>query len=148
MAQPAPIEPPGRGLLEGRTVVMCTHLLVEAEGLADQIVVLEAGTDLMSGSQTELMRRYWPNDLVRIDATDRTALDRIASWDGVLRYDRNGGAADVHLDTFDRVPDLVDALIADGVRVTPRRRSRCPRASRAFRRRTTPASIRPGTSTR
>jgi ABC-type Mn2+/Zn2+ transport system ATPase subunit len=27
---------------EGCTVVMCTHLLVEAEGLADQIVVLES----------------------------------------------------------------------------------------------------------
>ena len=33
---------------EGRTVVMCTHLLIEAEGLADQIIVLEAGTDLLA----------------------------------------------------------------------------------------------------
>src|SRR4051795_534970 len=32
---------------EGRTVVMCTHLLVEAEGLADRIVVLDAGPDLL-----------------------------------------------------------------------------------------------------
>ena len=28
----------------GATVVMCTHLLLEAEGLADQVVVLEEGT--------------------------------------------------------------------------------------------------------
>ncbi len=28
---------------EGRTIVMCTHLLLEAEGLADQVIVLEAG---------------------------------------------------------------------------------------------------------
>lgn len=103
---------------DGRTVVMCTHLLVEAEGLADQIVVLEAGTDLLSGSQQALIRRYWPNDLLRLDAVERTDLDRVATFDGVVRYERNGAAADVHLDTFDRVPDLVARLTADGVRLT------------------------------
>ena len=56
--------------LEGRTVVMCTHLLVEAEGLADQIVVLESGTDLLAGSQDELIRRYWPANTVWLDAED------------------------------------------------------------------------------
>ena len=35
---------------DGRTVLMCTHLLLEAEGLADQIVVLEDGDDLVSGT--------------------------------------------------------------------------------------------------
>ena len=35
---------------DGHTVVMCTHLLIEAEGLADQIVVLENGTDLIHGT--------------------------------------------------------------------------------------------------
>ena len=44
----------------GHTVVMCTHLLAEAEGLADHIVMMEAGTDLISGSPDELTRRYWP----------------------------------------------------------------------------------------
>jgi ABC-2 type transport system ATP-binding protein len=102
---------------EGRTVVMCTHLLIEAEGLADQIVVLESGTDLLSGSQEELIRRYWPDDLVRLDAEDPAALDQLATWDGVLRYERNG-AADVHVDSLDRVPDLVTRLAAQGVRLT------------------------------
>ncbi len=103
---------------DGRTVVMCTHLLVEAEGLADQIVVLEAGTDLMSGSQETLIRRYWPHDLLRLDATDRAALDRVQGMEGVVGYQRNGAAADVSLDSFDRVPDIVDRLVADGVRLT------------------------------
>ncbi|MEZ5141981.1 MAG: ABC transporter ATP-binding protein [Acidimicrobiales bacterium] len=102
---------------EGRTVVMCTHLLIEAEGLADQIVVLESGTDLMAGSQEELIRRYWPNDLVRLDATEPEALDRVASWDGVLAF-RRDRLAEVELDALDRVPDLVARLAAEGVRVT------------------------------
>jgi ABC-2 type transport system ATP-binding protein len=102
---------------DGRTVVMCTHLLIEAEGLADQIVVLESGTDLMAGTQQDLIKRYWPNDLVRIDAEDPAALDQLASWDGVVHYERNG-VAEVHLDSFARVPDLVAKLAADGVRLT------------------------------
>ena len=28
---------------DGKTVVMCTHLLLEAEGLADQVVVMDHG---------------------------------------------------------------------------------------------------------
>jgi ABC-2 type transport system ATP-binding protein len=101
---------------EGRTVVMCTHLLVEAEGLADRVVILEAGTDLLSGSPQELTRRYWPNQVVRFDAVERDALDRLAHLDGVLRYHRNG-SAEVEVDALDRVPDLVQALTASGVRL-------------------------------
>ncbi len=103
---------------EGRTVVMCTHLLVEAEGLADQIVVLEAGADLMSGSQDALIRRYWPNDLVRIDATDREMLELARDLEGVVRYERGATHADVSLDSFTRVPDLIAHLTAAGVRLT------------------------------
>ena len=79
--------------LEGRTVVMCTHLLVEAEGLADQIVVLESGTDLLAGSQDELIRRYWPANTVWLDAEDAAQLDRVRDWDGVLSYSRDGNSA-------------------------------------------------------
>ena len=69
---------------EGRTVVMCTHLLVEAEGLADRIVVLDAGTDLLTGSQEELTRLYWPPNLVHLGAESPGLLGRLAKWDGVL----------------------------------------------------------------
>ncbi|MEE9417633.1 MAG: ABC transporter ATP-binding protein, partial [Acidimicrobiales bacterium] len=38
----------------GSTVVMCTHHLAEAEGLADRIIMLEAGSDLISGEPQHL----------------------------------------------------------------------------------------------
>src|SRR5581483_2675020 len=103
----------------GATVVMCTHLLLEAEGLADQIVVLEDGRSLVSGTPDELTARYWPGAVVRLDAEDPSALDRLAGADGVLTYDReNGSPAMVQLDDMARVPDLVRALTLDGVRLT------------------------------
>ncbi len=103
---------------EGRTVVMCTHLLVEAEGLADQIVVLENGTDLLAGTQEDLTRRYWPGEMVRIEAEDPASLDLLDGLDGVAKIERVEGAVDVHLDSLGRVPDLVAALAAAGVRIT------------------------------
>lgn len=103
---------------EGRTVVMCTHLLIEAEGLADQIIVLEAGTDLLHGAQDELIRRYWPNQLVRMNAEDPADLDRLAGMDGVLSMSRERDVTEVVIDDVARVPDLVTALTAAGARLT------------------------------
>ncbi len=34
----------------GKAVVMCTHLLLEAEGLADQVVVMDQGRAVVAGS--------------------------------------------------------------------------------------------------
>jgi ABC-2 type transport system ATP-binding protein len=104
--------------LDGSTVVMCTHHLIEAEGLADQVVMLEEGTDLIAGPPAELARRYWPASEVRIDAEDHSGLDLIAGHDGVRQYARTGGAARVQLDDLKRIPELVAALVEQGVRVT------------------------------
>jgi len=103
---------------EGRTVVMCTHLLIEAEGLADQIVVLENGTDLLAGTQEELTQRYWPGKMVRIEAEDASQLAMVDGMEGVTRVNQVDGVTEVHIDDLRRVPDLVAALAAAGVRLT------------------------------
>jgi ABC-2 type transport system ATP-binding protein len=103
---------------DGRTVVMCTHLLVEAEGLADQIIVLESGTDLLHGAQDELIRRYWPNPLVRVEAEDPSQLDLLQGLPGVLALHRNGGpGCEIRVDELARIPDLLAVLVERGVRV-------------------------------
>jgi ABC-2 type transport system ATP-binding protein len=103
---------------EGRTVVMCTHLLSEAEGLADHIVMMEGGTVLVDGSPTDLTGRYWPHPIVHIGAEDGRLLDRIATWPGVVAYRRDPAGARIELDDVGRVPDIVSSLCADGVRIT------------------------------
>ncbi len=102
----------------GHTVVMCTHLLGEAEGLADHIVVMEAGTALISGSPVELTHRYWPNPILTLDAEDTRLLDRAAAFPGVEGYRRDPSGVRLEVDDLRRVPDIVASLIADGVRLT------------------------------
>jgi ABC-2 type transport system ATP-binding protein len=102
---------------QGKAVVMCTHLLLEAEGLADHVVVLDHGTTLVSGSPDDLTRRYWPGTRVLLDAEEPDVLDRAAQLPYVRAYTRNG-VATVDLATVDAVPDLVNELVSAGARLT------------------------------
>jgi ABC-2 type transport system ATP-binding protein len=100
----------------GKAVVMCTHLLLEAEGLADQVVVMDRGRTLVAGTAGDLTRELWPSVTVVVDAEDPSMLDRCAALPFVRSYERNGSAL-VELDDRERVADLVDTLVADGVRL-------------------------------
>jgi ABC-2 type transport system ATP-binding protein len=102
----------------GKTVVMCTHLLLEAEGLADQVVMIEDGVDVVSGAAEELMRRFWPTPMVVFAAENAPHLDLLSAMDGVVAYRRDGERAEVLVDDLHRVPSLVAALAAAGVRLT------------------------------
>ncbi|CAN5687824.1 ABC transporter ATP-binding protein [soil metagenome] len=103
---------------DGCTVVMCTHLLAEAEGLADHVVMMEGGTDMIAGSPKELTDRFWPHPIVQLDAEDPRLLDRIAGWPGVEAYRRDPAGARIELDEISRLPDMIASLVADGVRLT------------------------------
>jgi ABC-2 type transport system ATP-binding protein len=105
---------------QGNTVIMCTHLLLEAEGLADQVVMLQDGRSLVQGPPDELVRRYWPERTVLLDAEDRTVLGRLLTGQpGVhdVRLDGDGPAT-VVVDDLARIPDLVLAMTRAGARVT------------------------------
>ncbi|MFP5577857.1 MAG: ABC transporter ATP-binding protein [Acidimicrobiia bacterium] len=104
---------------EGGTVVMCTHLLLEAEGLADQVVMLQEGRSLVQGPPDTLVRRYWPDHTVLIDAEDVSVVAGLVGEAGVhdVRLDGDGPAT-VVVDDLARIPDLVLALARVGARVT------------------------------
>ncbi|MFV1971324.1 MAG: ABC transporter ATP-binding protein [Acidimicrobiia bacterium] len=101
----------------GRTIVMCTHLLHEAEGIADQVVLMEDGEVRASGNPKTLVSRYMADPIVIIDAEDRDSLRFISELDGVLSV-RDEGAFHITLDTTDRIPDIVIELVKRGVRPT------------------------------
>jgi len=101
----------------GKTVLMCTHLLLEAEGLADQVIVMDHGQAMVSGSPQELTHEYWPAARVVLDADDPASLDAAQDLPYVRAYTRNG-VATVELAHETDVPDLVDALVGAGARLT------------------------------
>ncbi len=121
---------------DGVTVIMCTHLLLEAEGLAEQVVVLESGRSLAAGRPRDLIRQYWPEAVIRFDAEDPSDLQRLAKYpgvrsvtsvgaglaelagfddDGIGKLPRTGVDVEVSDDVV--IADLVGAALRDGIRL-------------------------------
>ncbi|CAN5462898.1 ABC transporter ATP-binding protein [soil metagenome] len=105
---------------DGRTVVMCTHLLLEAEGLADEVVVMEDGKDLVAGTPHDLTRRFWPGTVVLVGAENPEAMAMAANIPGVrdVEPDTDPTRLRLHLDGDHRIPDVITALVANGIRLT------------------------------
>lgn len=103
---------------DGQTVLMCTHLLLEAEGLADEIVVMQAGTDLKSGRPEELIAAYWPTPQVRITSTIPDGLDFLENHAEVLAFERTDDAVTLDLRSEDAIPGIVAHLSQRKVPIT------------------------------
>ena len=103
---------------------MCTHHLVETQGLADHVIVLDAGTDLVAGEPRQLTRSYWLEDSVHItvertgagwptfqDLSDLELLEAVRAVEALDddRTDRHTTVR-VVLDNPAAVPDVVAAL--------------------------------------
>ncbi len=103
----------------GRTVVMCTHLLLEAEGLADTVVVMEDGRDLVAGTPVELTRQFWPGTVVLVAAENPQAMAGAAEIEGVIHVepDSDQSRLRLHLDGEHRTAEIVRALVERGVRL-------------------------------
>lgn len=108
----------GKMASNGQSVLMCTHLLLEAEGLADEIVVMQTGTSLEAGRPEDLAKIYWPDKKVRISAAIPEAMDFLAAHAGVVSYERSGDSAVLDIRDFDLVPALVAALAERNVPIT------------------------------
>ncbi len=103
---------------EGRTVLMCTHLLLEAEGLADEVVIMQHGTSLEAGRPAALAEKYLPNKRVRISTTMEGHLTALPGLPGVISADIQGKTAMAEIRSLDAIPDIVNRLVNNGAMIT------------------------------
>jgi len=102
----------------GRTVVLCTHNLVEAQALSDRVAVLGGGTLLALGTPAELARRMAPRLEVSVEVDPARHADAeavIARLDGLSVSAERGGVLRVGGIPRDRVPDLASRLVSSGI---------------------------------
>ena len=103
---------------EGRTVLLCTHLLLEAEGLADEIVIMEHGTSLVAGKPDELAHHFWPAPQVTLGTEGGTHLAMLRKADGVLSCRVDDDRALLEVEDIDVIPGLVATLVEAGAAIT------------------------------
>ena len=102
--------------MTGRTTLLCTHNLTEAEALCDEVVILRGGKVLLQSSLTDLRKRARP--LVRFAA--RQPANRLAEslrrkgLEVTLDTDLRGVLVPLGDATAD-TPSILRALVAEGL---------------------------------
>jgi ABC-2 type transport system ATP-binding protein len=94
---------------EGRSVLLTTHYLEEAEILCDRIAIIDHGKILEMGTVTELVDRRFHERAVRFDAIDGMDDARLAAMPGVASFARE----DDEIVLYSRdVPATIGAVLA------------------------------------
>jgi ABC-2 type transport system ATP-binding protein len=103
---------------EGRSVLLTTHYMEEAEILCDRLAIMDHGRILEEGTVDELVSRRFKERAVRFDAIEGLPDERLAAMPGVTSIQHEDGA--VLLYTRD-VPATIGAVLdaADERRVEP-----------------------------
>jgi len=77
-----------RGIRDrGKTVLLTTHLMEEAERLCDRVAIVEKGRVIDIGTPSGLVRKYCPEQAVVLVAADPSARERFARIPGVDAVD-------------------------------------------------------------
>jgi ABC-2 type transport system ATP-binding protein len=102
----------------GRTVVLCTHNLVEAQALSDRVAVLGGGSLLALGTPAQLSQRMAPRLEVSIEIDPARHVDAVtllSGLEGLSVESERGGVLRVGGIPRDRVPDVAARLVSAGV---------------------------------
>lgn len=105
---------------EGRTVILCTHNLVEAQRLCDRVMVLEHGKMLALGTPSELGAKLVGRQAVEIEVSAETltlALNAFKTIPGLADVQVDGDR--IKLPEIERqgIPEVIAQLAAVGVHI-------------------------------
>jgi ABC-2 type transport system ATP-binding protein len=103
----------------GKTVVLTTHLMEEAERLCDRVAIIDHGRVIDVGTPEALVRRHCPERGVAITTDDPRAATLLAGCRSVSRVEPGAGRSLlVHGATEDLLDDVLACLTINGVHVT------------------------------
>jgi ABC-2 type transport system ATP-binding protein len=105
---------------KGRTVVLCTHNLDEAQRLCDRVAVMNKGDLLAAGTLKDLSRTLWREawvDVVLRAALSPQQVSALRAVREVRDLQPAGEKLAVKVTSDESVPLLIDALVGIGARV-------------------------------
>jgi ABC-2 type transport system ATP-binding protein len=107
---------------DNRTVVLCTHRLVEAEHLCSRMAIMQKGRVIACGTLEDLRREIQPQMIVNIRtvgpiSSDATSQIKKVKGVGGVETSRESAYA-VQISGEQVIPSLVSLLVALGVKIT------------------------------
>ena len=93
---------------EGRSVLLTTHYIEEAEALCDRIAILHRGRIVATGTPKELIARSPSHTRVIVRAAQKLDAGALAGLPGIIAAAETGGA--VSLQTRDTGPAIIELV--------------------------------------
>ena len=108
-----------RGIRErGKTVLMTTHLMEEAERLCDRVAIIEHGKIIDIGSPEDLVRRHCPQRTVVLATDSDGAEERLRGMSSVRTVTRQDPRFTIEGVGEDFVTEVIQCLSENRIRVT------------------------------
>ncbi len=102
----------------GKTVLLTTHLMEEAERLCDRVAIVERGRVIDIGTPAGLVRRHCQNEGVVLETTDDTAASCFEAIPGVESVTWQGSQCTIRGRGGDLVTHVIQCLAEHRIRVT------------------------------
>ena len=102
----------------GKTVLLTTHLMEEAERLCDRVAIVERGRIIDIGTPAGLVRRHCPTQTVILETTDAGAGERFESIPGVESVSWQDSRCMIRGSGGDLVTHVIQCLAEHRIRVT------------------------------
>ena len=106
---------------EGKTIILATHYMEEADELSDRVAIMDLGKVVAEGSPEDLKNRYGPKAVIDVElskpATDPEAMiEEVKPYASEGRVMYRNGELRLHVDDPDIVaPKIVSGLVGMGV---------------------------------
>ena len=108
-----------RGIRErGKTVVLTTHLMEEAERLCDRVAIIEHGRVIDMDTPRGLVARHCPERMVVVATADASARERFLALPGVDSVDADGTSMTIRGRNPGLVTDVIQCVSRHGIAVT------------------------------
>jgi ABC-2 type transport system ATP-binding protein len=108
-----------RGIRQrGKTVLLTTHLMEEAERLCDRVAIIDHGRIVDIGTPAELVRRHCPERTVIVATDDAAAADRFQALSSARSVTSDGAQLTVHGLGDDLVTQVIQCVAEHRMRVT------------------------------
>jgi ABC-2 type transport system ATP-binding protein len=108
-----------RGIRErGKTVVLTTHLMEEAERLCDRVAIIEHGRVIDVDTPAGLVARHCPERVVIVATADPAAPDRFGAIPGVDSVVADGESITIRGGRPGLVTDVIQCVSRHGIPVT------------------------------
>lgn len=100
---------------EGRTILLATHDMVEAETVCDRVTLIDRGRILATESPRSLSTMLSRFERIECEGLDGSVLEAVAASPGVSRVTTHDGAARIEVAGDQVVADVMGHLVAAGV---------------------------------